>query len=123
MNIHNIAYLKKYFWSYGFPKLPIWGFGQIYEHGLEALPAKPTTFIKARRKAKNPYLSRYGEMDREVKVAILHVKILLYHWSDPVYDEGSIETYEKVCAWGRFIYRPWWFSFYDTEEDNHMDER
>ena len=28
-------------------------------------------------------------MGREVKDIIIHVKILLYHLSDPVYDEGS----------------------------------
>ena len=36
----------------------------------------------------------WREMGIEVKVFILHVKILLYHWSDPFYDEVSIETDE-----------------------------
>ena len=62
MNIHTISDLQRYFWSYGFPKLPIRGFGPIYEHGLEALPSKPTPSIKDHRKAKNPYFSRYGEI-------------------------------------------------------------
>ena len=46
---------------YGLPKLPIRGLGQIYEHGLVALPGKPTPSIKDRRKEKNPYFSRYGK--------------------------------------------------------------
>ena len=62
MKIHTISYLQRYVQSYGLPKLPIQGFGRIYEHGLEALPGKPTPYIKDHRKAKNPYFSRYGEI-------------------------------------------------------------
>ena len=54
INIHTIAGLQRYVRSYGFPKLPIRGLGQIYEHGLVALPSKPTPPIKDHRKAKNP---------------------------------------------------------------------
>ena len=61
MNIHTIADLQRYFRSYGLTKLPIHGLGQIYEHGLVALPGKPTPPIKDHKKAKNSYLSRYGE--------------------------------------------------------------
>ena len=61
MNIHTISDLQSYVWSFGFPGLLIRGFGQIYEHGLGALPSKPTPSIKYHRKAKNQYLSRYGE--------------------------------------------------------------
>ena len=61
MNIHTIADLQRYVLLYGFPKLQIWGFGQIYEHGMEDLPGKPTPSIKDHRKAKNPYLSGYGD--------------------------------------------------------------
>ena len=61
MNIHTIADLQMYVRSYGFPKLPIQGLGQSYEHGLEALSRKPMPSIKDHRKAKNPYFSRYGE--------------------------------------------------------------
>ena len=34
MNIQNIADLQRYVWSYESPKMPIRGFGRIYEHGL-----------------------------------------------------------------------------------------
>ena len=61
INIHTIADLQRYVRSYGLPKLPIRGLGQIYEHGLVALPGKPMPSIKDHRKAKNPYFSRYGE--------------------------------------------------------------
>ena len=37
------------------------GFGQIYEHGLRALPGKPTPYIKDHKKAKNPHFLRYVE--------------------------------------------------------------
>ena len=46
---------------------------------------------------KSLFLEIWREMGREVKVVILHIKILLYHLSDPVYDEGSRETDERVC--------------------------
>ena len=61
INIHTIANLQRYVRSYGLPKLPIRGLGQIYEHGLVPLLGKPTPSIKDHRKAKNPYFSRYGE--------------------------------------------------------------
>ena len=61
INIHTIADLQRYFQSYGLPKLPIRGLGQHFEHLLVALPGKPITSIKDHRKAKNIYLSRYGE--------------------------------------------------------------
>ena len=44
-----------------FPKLLIRGLGQIYEHGLEALPGKSTPSIKDHRKVEKPYLLIYGE--------------------------------------------------------------
>ena len=61
INNHAIADLQRYVRLYGFPKLPIRGFGRMYEHRLEALPGKPTPSIKDHRKAKNPYFLRYGE--------------------------------------------------------------
>ena len=80
INIHTTADLQRYARSYGLPKMPIRGLGQIYEHGMVALPGKPTPSIKDHRKAKNPYLSRYGERWVEkLKFVILRVKILLYH--------------------------------------------
>ena len=80
MNINNISDLQKYVQPYGFPKLPIRGFGQIYEHGMEALPRKPTPPIKDHKKAKKyVFIEIWRETDGEVKVVFLHVKILLYH--------------------------------------------
>ena len=61
-------------------------------------------------------------MGREVKVVILHLVILLYHWSDMVYDEGVREADERVCSWVIFIYCPWCFSVDDILGDDHMDE-
>ena len=61
INIHTIADLQRYVRSYGLPKLPIHGLGQIYEHELEDLPGKLMPSIKDHRKVENPYLSRYGE--------------------------------------------------------------
>ena len=62
MNIHTIADLQRYVWLYGLPKLPIWGFGQIYEHGMEALPRNPTTYVKDHMKVKILYFLRYVEI-------------------------------------------------------------
>ena len=62
INIHTIDDLKRYVQFYGLPKHPIRGIRLIYEHGLEALPGKPTPSTKDHRKLKNPYFSRYGEI-------------------------------------------------------------
>ena len=65
INIHTIADLQRYVRSYGFTNLPIHGLGQIYEHGLEALPGKPTPSIKYHRKAKKSlFLGIWREMGR-----------------------------------------------------------
>ena len=61
INGHTIADFQGYVRSYGLPKLPICGLGQIYEHALVALPRRPTPSTKDHRKAKNPYFSRYVE--------------------------------------------------------------
>ena len=61
INVHTIADFQRYVRSYGLPKLPIRGLGQIYEHALVALPGKPTPSIIDHRKAKNTYFLRYGE--------------------------------------------------------------
>ena len=53
-NIHTIDDLQRYVRSYGLPKLPVRGLGQIYEHVLVDLPMKPTPSIKDPRKAKIP---------------------------------------------------------------------
>ena len=58
ISIHTIANFQRYVPSYGLPKLPICGLGQIYEHALVALPGKRTPSTKDHRKAKNPYFSR-----------------------------------------------------------------
>ena len=78
INIHTIFDLNRYVRSYGFPKLPIRGLGQIDEHGLVDLTWKPTPSIKYHGKSKNPFFSKYGDICREVKVVILIVEIILY---------------------------------------------
>ena len=62
INIHSIADLQMYVQSYGLPRLPIRGLGQIYEHAMENLLGKPTPSIKDHRKAKIP-ISRDMERD------------------------------------------------------------
>ena len=62
INIRTIANLQSYVLSYGLPKLPICGLGQIYEHGLVALSRKPTPSTKDHRKSKIP-ISRDIERD------------------------------------------------------------
>ena len=61
ININTIADLQSYVRSYGLSNLPIRCLCRIYEHGLVALPGKPTPSIKDHRKAKNPYFLRYGK--------------------------------------------------------------
>ena len=61
INVHTIANFQRYVRSYGLPKLPIRGLGQIYKHALVALPGKSMPSIKDNRKSINSYFSRYGE--------------------------------------------------------------
>ena len=89
MNIHTIANLQRYVWSYGFPKLPILGFGKTgistqETHAFHQWPQESEKCV---------FLKIWRDMGKEVKVVLLHVKIILYHWYDPVYDEGGVETY------------------------------
>ena len=79
INIHTIADLQRYVQYYGLPKLPIRVLVQIYEHGLVALPRKPTPSIKDHRKSKIIFLEIWRDMGIEVKFVILHVKIMMYH--------------------------------------------
>ena len=61
-------------------------------------------------------------MGREVKDIIIHVEILMYHWSDPVYNEGIREPDERVCSQRRCLYRLLCSSVDDSEGDDLMDE-
>ena len=61
LSIHTIAGLQLHVHHHGIPKVPIRGFGRIYDIALQDIPGNPTYSFKDHRKAKNPYLSRYGE--------------------------------------------------------------
>ena len=58
--IHTIADLQLHVCHHG--KVPIQGFDQIYAMAFQDLLGNPPSSFKDRRKAKNPYLSRYGEI-------------------------------------------------------------
>ena len=60
-NIHTIAYFQRYILSFRLPKLPIWGFRQIYDHGLEDPPEISKPSIKDHRKSK---IYIYRDMER-----------------------------------------------------------
>ena len=92
MNIHTISDLQRYVRPYGLPKLTIRGLGRSYENGLEALPRKPTSSIKDHKKAKNSYLSRYGE-----------------RWVEKLKSSSSMS---KFCCITDLI----WFMMKDTEK-------
>ena len=59
LRIHKISDIQLHVRHHG--KVPIRGFDQIYDMALQALPGNPLFPFKDHRKAKNPYLSRYGE--------------------------------------------------------------
>ena len=59
LRIHTIADIQIHVRHHG--KVPIRGFDQIYAIALQALPGNPPSSFKDHRKAKNPYISRYGE--------------------------------------------------------------
>ena len=62
LSIHTIADLQLHVHHCGTSKVPIRGFGQIYYIALQYLPGNPPYYFKDHRKAKNPHISRYGEI-------------------------------------------------------------
>ena len=62
LTIHIIAYLQLHVHHHGTPKVPIRGFGQIYNIVLQDITGNSPPSFKDHRKAKNRYLSRYGEI-------------------------------------------------------------
>ena len=61
LSIHTIADLQLHVHHHGIPKVLIRGFGRIYDIAIQDLPGKPSSSLKDHKKAKNPYLSSYGE--------------------------------------------------------------
>ena len=86
INIHTIDDLQRYVRLYGLSKLPIRGFGKIYEHRLEALPRKSTPSIKYHRKAINLYFSIYVE-----------------RWVDKVKSSSSLSKFFCITDLIRFM--------------------
>ena len=56
LSIHTIADLQLHVCHHGIPKVPIRGFGPIYEISLQALPGKTPPSFKDHRTAKKLYL-------------------------------------------------------------------
>ena len=61
LSIHTIAGIQLHVHHHGIPKVHIRGFGRICDISPQALPGNPPYSFKDHRKAKNTYLSRYGE--------------------------------------------------------------
>ena len=61
ISIHKIADIQPHVHHNGIPKVPIRGFDRIYDIALQALLGNTPSSFKDHRKAKNMYLSRYGE--------------------------------------------------------------
>ena len=61
LSIHKIPDIQLHVHHHGTPKVPIRGLGWIYDIALQALPGNPPSYFKDHKKAKNPYISRYGE--------------------------------------------------------------
>ena len=59
LSIHTITDIQLHVRHHGMPKVQIWGFGQIYEISLQALPGKPPPYFKDHRQYKNMYLLSY----------------------------------------------------------------
>ena len=62
LKICMIYDLTDHVFSYGLPKVQIFGLVAIYENALKALPVKQTALVKYHRKSKNHYFSRYREI-------------------------------------------------------------
>ena len=61
LSIHKIADIQLHIHHHGIQKVTIRGFSRIYDIALQDLPGNPPYSFKDHRKAKNPYISRYGE--------------------------------------------------------------
>ena len=61
LSIHTISDLQLHVHYRGIPKVPIRGFRQIYDIALQDIPGKFSSSFKDHRKAKNMYISSYGE--------------------------------------------------------------
>ena len=57
-----MADLQLHVHHHGISKMPIQGFRQIYDISLQALLENRPPYFKDHRKAKNLYLSRYGDI-------------------------------------------------------------
>ena len=62
LSIHTIADVQLHVHHHCIPKVHIKGFGRISDIALQALPGNPHPSFKDHRKAKNMYLSSYGEI-------------------------------------------------------------
>ena len=56
LRIHTIADVQLHVHRLGITKVPIQGFGQIYDIYLQVLPGNPPPSLKDHRKAKNMYI-------------------------------------------------------------------
>ena len=108
LSIHTIYDIQINVHHHGIPKVHILGFGQLYDIALQALPRKPPSSFKDRRKSKNTYISRYGER-RVDKTEFFHrnVKILccIADLIPFVTNESEKLMKGSVSARVRFIHR------------------
>ena len=61
LSIHTISDLQLHVHRHGIPKVLIRGFDIFYDIALQYLPENPPSSLKEHRKAKNTYISRYGD--------------------------------------------------------------
>ena len=62
LSIQKISDLQLHVHHHAIPKVPIRGFGRIYDIAIQALIGNPPPSFKDHRRAKNLHLSRYGDI-------------------------------------------------------------
>ena len=80
INIHTITDFQRYVRRYVLPKLSIHGLGKKLQTCTGSSTQETNAFRQRPQESKKSlFIKIWREMGREVKVIILHVKILLYH--------------------------------------------
>ena len=106
LSIHTISDLQLHVCHHGIPKVPIRGFGQIYDIAIQNLLGNPSPYFKDHSKAKHPYLSQYGEIWVEKLNSSTAMPTFCCINDLICFMMKSREDDEEVSAQGQFLHRP-----------------
>ena len=105
LRIHTTADLQLLVSNHVIPNVPIRGFSRIYDIALQDLPGNPPYSFKYHRKAKNPYISRYGEIwvDKLKSYTAMSRLCCIYNLIRFMMNEAEKSTKGSVHEYNLFI--------------------